>query len=103
MARLDQQQTDLDAQRKAGAEKVTADQQALAGAADELLQHETRQFATAALKALSPEQLARTTMRAVGLTDQLRAASEAEVNTKTPLTDAIRNDAAQMAAREQQI
>ncbi len=42
-------------------------------------------------------------MRAVGLTDQLRAASEAEVNAKTPLTDAIRNDPAQMAAREQQI
>ncbi len=42
-------------------------------------------------------------MRAVGLTDQLRAASEAEINAKTPLTDAIRNDPAQMAARKQQI
>jgi hypothetical protein len=42
-------------------------------------------------------------MRAVGVTDQLRAASEAEINAKTPLTDAIRNDAAQMGAREQQI
>ena len=31
-------------------------------------------------------------MCAVGLADQLHAASEAEVNQKTPLTDAIRND-----------
>jgi hypothetical protein len=102
-ARLQQQITTLESQHKPAAEKLSADQQNVARAAEDLIQFETRQFATAALKPLTPEQLAWSVMGAVGLDVQLRAASEAELNAKTPLTDAIRNDAAQMAARSAQI
>jgi hypothetical protein len=42
-------------------------------------------------------------MQAVGLAEQLHLATEAEFHAKTPLTDAIRNDPAQLAARSQQI
>jgi hypothetical protein len=103
VARLQQQLTTLESQHKTAAEKRSADQQNVARAAEDLIQFETRQFATAALKPLTPEQLAWSVMGAVGLADQLRAASEAELNAKTPLTDAIRNDPAQMAVRNAHI
>jgi hypothetical protein len=102
-ARLEQQVPTLEAARKIAADKAATDAQGLARAAEDLIGHEAAQFATASLKPLSPEQLAGSVMQAAGLADQLRAASEAEINAKTPLTDAIKNDPAQMAARNQQI
>jgi hypothetical protein len=95
--------TSLETQRQAAALKLREDQGSLSRAAEELTQYEMRQFVTASLKPLSPEQLAWSVMQAVGLSEQLRAAAEAEINAKAPLTDAIRNDPAQMAARAQQI
>jgi hypothetical protein len=103
VAKLEQQIPTLEPQQKTAAEKLADDQQNYSRAAEDLIGHETRQFATASLKPLTPEQLGWSVMQATGLADQFRAASEAEINTKTPLTDAIKNDPAQMAARNQQI
>jgi hypothetical protein len=103
LAALQQQLQAQEAQSRAAATKLSDTEQKLSLASDDLLQYETRQFATASLKPLSPEQLAASVMQALGLTDQLRAAAESEVNSKTPLTDAIRNDPVQMATRQQQI
>jgi hypothetical protein len=103
IGRFEQQIAALESQRTLLAEKLMADEQQYSRIVDELLQSETRQFATASLKPLTPEQLAWSVMRAVGLADQLRASSESELNSKTPLTDAIRNDPAQMTARARQI
>ena len=93
----------LESERETAAAKLRKDEASFLGTAEELTQFETKQFATASLKPLSPEQLAWSMVQAVGLSAQLRAAAEAEINAKMPLTDAVRNDAAQMAARAQQI
>jgi hypothetical protein len=103
ITKLEQQLTALENGRKPIADKFSADQQNLARAREDLIRYETRQFASGSLKPLTPEQLAWSVMGATGLAEQLRAASEAEVNAKTPLTDAIKNDPAQMLARKQQI
>lgn len=103
LATLEPRLAALEPELAAAAAKLTAASQQFTRATEECILRETRQFATASLKPMSAEQLAWSVMRAVGLADQLRAASDAEVNAKTPLTDAIRNDPAQMAARNQQI
>jgi chromosome segregation ATPase len=103
VAKLEQQIPILEPQQKSAAEKLGADQQNYSRAAEDLIGHETGQFATASLKPLTPEQLAASVIEAAGLREQLRGASEAEINAKTPLTDAIKNDPAQMAARNLQI
>ena len=103
VTKYQQQVPALEAQHAALVEKLQAAEQQCSRTADDLLQLETRQFAAASLKPLTPEQIAWSVMHAVGLADQLRVASEAEINQKTPLTDVIRNDPAQMAARQRQI
>ncbi|HJS06988.1 MAG TPA: DUF1549 domain-containing protein [Pirellulales bacterium] len=101
--RLQKEVPSLEAQLPAIAAKFTGDQQKLSFAVDDLIPYENKQFATASLKPLTPEQLAASLMQATGVADQLRAAADGEINAKTPLTDAIRNDPAQMAARQKQI
>jgi hypothetical protein len=103
LARLQQEVPALEAQLPAVAAKLAGDQQKLSLTVEDLIPYENKQFATASLRPLTPEQLAASLMQATGVADQLRAAAEGEINAKTPLTDAIRNDPAQMAARQKQI
>lgn len=60
-------------------------------------------FAVASLTPLTPEQLGWSMMQATGQVDRQRAASEAELNAKTPWTDEQKNDPPQLAERERQI
>jgi hypothetical protein len=93
----------LDAALKPLAEKRAADQAALDVAKQEWSQRWSQRFYASGLRPLWPEQMALSIMQATGVVAANRAAAEAEVAKATPLTDAIKNDPAQMAARERQI
>jgi hypothetical protein len=93
----------LESQLAAVTQKAAADRAAADAAFQKVTQLWSSQLATAALVPLSPEQIAWSTMQAVGVVDQQRAGVEAELNKKTPLTDAIKKDPAQMANRAKEI
>lgn len=60
-------------------------------------------FAVAPLAPLTPEQLGWSMLQATGQIDRQWTASEAELNAKSPLTDEMKNDPAQLAERRRQI
>ncbi len=93
----------LDASLKPLAEKRAADQAALDAVRQEWLQRWSQRFYASGLRPLWPEQIAVSVLQATGVVASYRAAAEAELAKTTPLTDAIKNDPAQMAARERQI
>ncbi len=93
----------LSIERQTATAKLHEDDANHSRLAEELTRYEIQQFATASLKPLAPEQLAWSVMQAIGLSEQLCTAAEAELNAKAPLTDAIRNDPAQLALRAMQI
>lgn len=103
IAAAQQQSVTLDAALKPLAEKRAADQTALDAAKQEWSQRWSQRFYASGLRPLWPEQMALSVMQATGVAAANRAAAEAEVAKATPLTDAIKNDPAQMAARERQI
>ena len=61
----------------------------------------TKQFAVADLKALTPEQFAWSMMQVGGLIDQQATAAKAQLDKKTPLSEADKKDAAKVAVRDQ--
>jgi hypothetical protein len=93
----------LDAALKPLVEKRAADQAALEAVRQEWSQRWSQRFYASGLRPLWPEQMAMSVLQATGVVASYRASTEAEVAKTTPLTDAIKNDPAQMAARERQI
>jgi hypothetical protein len=75
----------------------------IASATDQLVTLLGNDFAVAQLKPLSPEQLCWSLMKVTGVYDRQRQAEEAELNKAKPLTEAAKNDPAQLRAREADI
>lgn len=103
MTAAQQQMPTLEGAVKPAADKQAADQASLAVARQEWSQRWSQRFYASSLRALWPEQIGWSVMQATGVVAAHRAAAEAEVAKATPLTDALKADPAQMAARERQI
>jgi len=93
----------LEAASKQAADKAAADVAAVGPAQESLTQHLNNRLAVSTLRQLSPEQMAYALMQSTGVIDPQRAAAEAELAKTVPLTDAIKNDPAQLAARNGQL
>lgn len=93
----------LEAAAKQAADKAQADAAALGPAQEALVDKLNLRLAVSNLRPLSPEQIGWSIMQASGVFDQQRPGAEAEIAKTTPLTDAIKNDPAQLAARNFQI
>lgn len=93
----------VEAQLPALQAKVAADDGALATVQQDVIQRWSQRAYAAGLRPLAPEQLAWSMMQATGVLAPQYAAAEAELAKTAPLTDAIKADAKQMAARAQQI
>jgi hypothetical protein len=63
----------------------------------------SREFASRPLRQLTPEQFGWSVLRATGTYENYVTATAAEIETATPLTEAMKADPAQLAARERQI
>ncbi|MFO0868334.1 MAG: DUF1549 domain-containing protein [Pirellulales bacterium] len=98
-----QQTAPLEAAVPAAASKLTADQTALQTARQEWVQRWSQRFYASGLRPLWPEQIAWSVMQATGVIAAHQAAAEAEIAKTTPLTDAIKADPAQLAARQRQL
>lgn len=103
MATLTAQIPQVEATLPAAQAKATAEAGAAERARQELIQRWAQRTYTANLRPLSPEQLAWSIMQATGVLAPQYAAAEAELAKTAPLTDAIKADPAQMAARARQI
>lgn len=95
---LDQLQAQAD---QADQQATTADQQ-LQEALDQVHDQWSRRCAITGLKALTPEQLCWSILRATGAVDVQVAAAEAELNKKSPLSEEALKDPEQVAARREQ-
>lgn len=103
LAAAQQQTPVLETAVKPATDKLAADQAALQVARQEWTQRWSQRFYASGLRPLAPEQIAWSVMQATGVVAAHQAAAEAEIAKAAPLTDAIKNDPAQMAAREKQI
>lgn len=89
------------------AQKGLADEEArskalqleIATATDQLATLQGNDFDIAQLKPLTPEQMCWSILKVTGVYDRQRQAEEAELNKSKPLTEAARNDPAQVRAR----
>ena len=98
-----QRQPQLEAALKQAQEKISSEQQSLAGNQVELLKRlSSRGYATG-LRQLSPEQFAWSVLEVSGMVAQQRVAADAELSKTVPLTDALKADPAQLAARNVQL
>jgi hypothetical protein len=70
---------------------------------NQLVESWERRFAVAGLKPMTPEQLAWSMMQTLGVWEKQRIASRAELDKKSPLTEADKKDAAKLANREKQL
>jgi hypothetical protein len=93
----------LDSQLKSTQQKLTTDALAVEQLKQELPERWSRAFATHPLRQLSPEQFGWSILQATGVYENYIAAARAELEKATPLTDAIKNDPTQLAARQRQI
>lgn len=82
---------------------VAMNEEQLAEARASLAELWANDFCIAPVQPLSPEQIAWSVIQATGQWDRQRAASKTELDKKTPLKEEEKNDAAKVAAREQQI
>ena len=103
MTAAQQQTPALEAAVKTASDKLAADQATLQNVRQEWSQRWPQRFYASVLRPLTPEQMAWSVMQVTGVVPAYRAAAEAEVAKATPLTDAIKADPAQMAARERLI
>jgi hypothetical protein len=103
MTAAQQRQPQLEATLKQAQEKIVSEQQSLAGHQAELLKRlSSRGYATG-LRQLTPEQFAWSVLEVSGMAEQYRVSVEAELSKTAPLTDAIKADPAQLAARKLQL
>lgn len=70
---------------------------------NQLVESWERRFAVAGLKPMTPEQLAWSMMQTLGVWEKQRIASRAELDKKSPLSEADKKDAAKLAARNKQV
>lgn len=63
----------------------------------------TQDFSVANLKPLTPEQMCWSILRVTGIYDRQRAAEDAELNKKAPLSEEAKKDPAQLAARAAEV
>ncbi|MFO0902114.1 MAG: DUF1549 domain-containing protein [Pirellulales bacterium] len=103
MTAAQQQTPTLETAVKAAGDKLAADQLALQNVRQEWASRWSQRFYASVLRPLTPEQMAWSVMQVSGVVAAHRAAAEAEIAKTTPLTDAIKADPVQMAARERQI
>ena len=68
-----------------------------------LVERSERQFAVASLKPMTPEQIAWSTMQVLGVVQKQRVASQAELDKKSPLSEADQKDPAKLAERAKQL
>ncbi|MBT6155535.1 MAG: DUF1549 domain-containing protein [Planctomycetaceae bacterium] len=99
-ADMKKQAAALETQRKQAAAKVEAERATAESAVDSLTDQWSTHFAVTPIEALTPEQIAWSVLRSTGQYDRQHAASAAEINKKTPMTDADLKDATKVAARE---
>ena len=70
---------------------------------DKMLVAWERRFGVGALKPMTPEQMAWSIMQVLGVIEKQRVASGAELDKKSPLTDAAKKDPTKLAERERQL
>ena len=99
-ADMKKQAVALETQRKQVAAKVEAEQATADSAFDSLTDQWSTHFAVTPIEALTPEQIAWSVLQSTGQYDRQHAASAAEINKKTPMTEADLKDAAKVAARD---
>jgi hypothetical protein len=103
MTAAQQRQPTLEAASKQAQEKIVSEQQAFLTTQTECLKRWSNRAYMTGLRQLTPEQLAWSVLQVAGMVDSHRVAAEAELSKTVPLTDAIKADPAQMAARSFQI
>ena len=69
----------------------------------QLVESWERRFAIAGLKPMTPEQLAWSIMQTLGVWERQRIASQAELDKKSPLSEADKKDAGKLAERNKQL
>ena len=69
----------------------------------QLVESWERRFAIAGLKPMTPEQLAWSIMQTLGVWERQRIASRAELDKKSPLSEADKKDAGKLAERNKQL
>ena len=107
LAEIDLVQKTIDTNKSLDAESKRAQDEkqaiALETAYNQLVEHLTRQGEVAAIEPLTPEQLAWSTIRALGLFENQLAVEETELNKTSPLEPDQKNDPEKLSERAAQI